>query len=117
MSQSPASPKREFDPVFVHARREAIVILFLWVLCLIWTISVYSFWGHNRAADDVELWLGIPDWVFLSVVAPWLVIDLISVWFCFSFMRDDDLGAAHEGLDLEEELAAMQQEDPDRVNE
>lgn len=117
MSQSPASPNKKIDPVFIHARREAIVILLLWVLCLIWTTSVYAIWGHGRAASDVDLWLGIPDWVLLSVVAPWLVIDVISVWFCFSFMRDDELGEANEGLDLEEELAAMQQADQDRVNE
>lgn len=117
MSQSPPNSKRKLDPVFIHARREAIVIFLLWVLCMVWTTTVYWVWGHGRAAEDVELWWGLPDWVFVGVVAPWLVVDVISVWFCFVFMKDDDLGEANEGLDLDEEIAAMHHDEQGRVNE
>ncbi len=117
MSQADRTTKRKLDPVFVHARREAIVILVVWVICLIWTTAIYWTWGHGRDPADVETYWGIPDWVFVGVVAPWLVVDVFSAWFCFVFMRDDDLGHANEGLDLEEEIAEMHRADGDPVNE
>jgi hypothetical protein len=30
--------------------------------------------------------------VFWSIVAPWGIILVFSVWFCFFHMADDDLG-------------------------
>jgi hypothetical protein len=34
----------------------------------------------------------MPDWVFWSVVLPWGLCFLLSIWFCFWYMADDDLG-------------------------
>jgi hypothetical protein len=48
--------------------------------------------------EHVQLLLGMPTWVFWSVVLPWAICLGFSVWFCFGYMADDDLGR-----DLEEE--------------
>ena len=40
----------------------------------------------------MTLILGMPDWVFWAVVFPWGLALLFSIWFCFFFMADDDLG-------------------------
>jgi hypothetical protein len=34
----------------------------------------------------------MPAWVFWGVVLPWGVCLLFSVWFCFGYIADDDLG-------------------------
>ncbi len=117
MSQVDRTSGRKLDPVFVHARREAVVILAVWTVCLVWTTLVYWTWGHGRSPAEVEFYWGIPDWVFVGVMAPWVVVDVFTAWFCFVYMRDDDLGTAQEGLDLEEEIAEMHHADRDRVNE
>jgi hypothetical protein len=75
-----------------NARREARVILVVWALALVWCVSVSYFLGYGRDPDTVTLILGIPDWVFWSVIVPWGFALLFSVWFCFRFMADDDLG-------------------------
>ncbi len=93
MSRSSSSPKRDrLDPVVVHARREAVVILLAFVACLIWSISCCHLLGY-RGPDDgpVAKVLGMPSWVFWGVLVPWIAADVFAVWFCFCFMADDPL--------------------------
>jgi hypothetical protein len=48
--------------------------------------------GYHRDTADVRLVFGMPVWVFWSVVLPWAVCFVFSIWFCFGYMADDDLG-------------------------
>jgi hypothetical protein len=75
-----------------HARREGLLIMAIWVLALIWSVGVAAFAGYDRDPANIELILGMPDWVFWSVVFPWGLCLVFSVWFCFVYMADDDLG-------------------------
>ena len=100
------------DPVYLDSRREALFILCLWCTCMVWTIGYCYLSGyteHPRVAGEVTSWLpdlsgfdhdptelttpfglGIPGWVFWGIAVPWVGCVLISSWFCFGFMRDDD---------------------------
>jgi Protein of unknown function (DUF997) len=75
-----------------HARREGLVIMVVWAAALVWSVTSAYVLGYHRDADTLTLILGIPDWVFWSVVLPWGLCLAFSVWFCFGFMADDDLG-------------------------
>ena len=75
-----------------HARREGLVIMVVWAAALVWSVASAYVLGHHRDAETVTLIFGIPDWVFWSVVLPWGLCLAFSVWFCFAFMADDDLG-------------------------
>ncbi len=75
-----------------HARREGLLLMGVWALCLIWSTAGAAVAGYGRDPDDIRLILGIPDWVFWSVVLPWSLCLLFSGWFCFRYMADDDLG-------------------------
>ena len=92
----PSSPEsddsRPLDPVFVNARREAIWILGLYVACLIWSVGWSAALGYAPPSDEVTTVLGMPLWVFVAVALPWLAADVFTVWFCFFYMVDDDLG-------------------------
>lgn len=94
------------DPVFVHARREAIVIIVIFAITAIWSLSVCYLDGYIRpeqSLENIPLVLGMPRWVFWGIFAPWIFADLATVWFCFFYMTDDDLGEDQEEEDLEQQ--------------
>jgi len=91
MSKSNSSPDKE-QQLLRHARREGLIIMMVWGACLVWSMVVGFFMGYRRSAADISLILGMPDWVFWSVVLPWALCLTFSVWYCFVFMADDDLG-------------------------
>ena len=105
-----------YDPVFLHARREAIVILVAWLACFVWSVTYCTQAGYNVAPESLTTIGGIPRWVFIGIVVPWVAADLFAVWFCFFFMVDDDLGESAEGLDIEEEIAEMRADGTKRPN-
>ena len=91
MSQLPENAGKE-QRLLRHARREGLVILIVWGLALCWSVGSAYVLGYGRDVQDIRLILGMPDWVFWSVVFPWVLCLAFSVWFCFFFMADDDLG-------------------------
>ena len=109
MLDSPTKPDLfKYDPTFLHARREAIVIVALFAVFCIWSISVCYGFGYLNTDEhrpDIATTFGMPSWVFWGICLPWIVVDVVAVWFCFFFMQDDDLGEDHEGEDLAEQVA------------
>lgn len=95
----------EFDPVFLHARREAVVIFGVWFVALLWSVPYCYYHGYVTEFDPAtfETTLGIPSWLFYGILVPWLAADVFTLWFCFFYMEEDDLGEAHEGADVEED--------------
>jgi hypothetical protein len=75
-----------------NARRESWLLLGVWFLALVWSITVGYLMGYDRDPATMSLILGMPDWVFWSIVFPWCLCLIFSVWFCFVYMADDDLG-------------------------
>lgn len=107
VSPSADTDRIEYDPVFLHSRREAIVVFFVWFAALLWAVPYCYLNGYMRTFDPENfqtIW-GMPDWVFWGIVAPWLAADVVTTIFCFGFMKDDDLGEAHEDADVEAEIA------------
>ena len=91
-----AGDEYEPDPVFVHSLRETVVIISLFLFFLFWTVCVSFYLGHESTyvqanVEELALVWGMPSWVFYGVFLPWLVVNLVSVWFCFGFMKDDEL--------------------------
>lgn len=99
----------EYDPVFLHSRREAKVIFCLWLVGMLWAVPFCLSTGYidNFDPDNFSMIWGIPTWLFFGIFVPWIVADLFTTWFCFFYMEDDDLGEAREGADIEEEIAEM----------
>ena len=81
------------DPVLISARREALVVLVVWLAALTYTIGYCSLYGYGRRLEDLTFVLGFPDWIFWGVITPWLCCLVFSWWFSFVFMTDADLGA------------------------
>jgi hypothetical protein len=95
-----SSEEFELDPVFLNSRREAWAIFGVWFLCLIWAVPVSYMMGYGQTVTpgNVPTILGMPVWIFWGIVCPWLVADVITTWFCFCYIKNDDLGVAPEEL-------------------
>ena len=87
----------QLDPVFVHSRREALVVVGIFFVFATCTLTT-AFTLGSRVSDGepgVPTFLGMPTWVFWSIVAPWVVANIITGWFCFYYMSDDELDDGH----------------------
>ena len=82
--------RMRFDPVYVHASREAIVLLVAFALFLVWTLSVCVWLGYRESDAPVPLTWGMPSWVFWGVAIPWLAANIFTVSFAV-WMKDDPL--------------------------
>lgn len=93
--------------LYRNARREAVLIGAIWLLALTWTVGYCWLRGYQHEPDSWALqeglavqrtpanfqhFFGIPDWVFIGILVPWLLCSAFTVGFCLG-MRDDDLGA------------------------
>lgn len=100
----PSQPGESLDPVFVHARREAFLILGLFALCFLWAIPVCWFSGYLGAGEEatsISTILGVPSWTFWGIAMPWIAVDIFTVWFCFFYMKNDDLGETADAATLD----------------
>jgi hypothetical protein len=97
-SSSDEPHSAEYDPTFLHSRREAVVIFGAWLAGLLWAVPFCYFNGYAENIDPESfptVW-GIPRWLFWGIFVPWIVADIFTTWFCFWYMADDDLDAAGE---------------------
>jgi len=109
MSKTKLDSNMEYDPVFLHSRREAVIIFCLWVTALIWVVPFCYFNGYGGNVDPgtISMIMGIPMWLFWGIFVPWLTADAFTIWFCFFYMKDDELGESNEGGNIQEELADL----------
>ena len=114
-----AAPAPVYHPVFLNSRREATFIFFVWVIALCWSVPYCYLNGYGTAVDpdNLKTVLGMPSWVVWGVFGPWILADLFTIAFCFFYMQDDDLGEAHEGADLAEEIAEMHAAHPSKSSD
>ena len=85
-----ASPTE--DPVLRSGRREALVVLVIWLTAMAYTVTYGQLYGYGRTVEDLTFVFGFPDWVFWGIVVPWLTCLAVSWWFAYVFMTDESLG-------------------------
>ena len=94
---NPTEPDGKELRLLRHARREGALIMIVWATALFWSVGCGYVMGYHRDPASIRLIYGMPDWVFWSVALPWGVCLAFSVWFCFGYMADDDLGEDRAG--------------------
>lgn len=92
-------PSGKEQQLLRHARREGLLIMVVWAVALLWSVGSGYWLGYRRDPSEMGLILGMPDWVFWSVTLPWAICFLFSIWFCFVYVADDDLGQDRAGGD------------------
>src|ERR1043166_255807 len=84
--------QRPEDPVLTSSRREALLVLAIWLAACVYSISVCYKLGYGRDAATLTYVFGFPDWIFFGVVVPWPVCSVLSFVLSYFVMRDDYLG-------------------------
>jgi hypothetical protein len=87
---------RQLGESFREARRETVVIVLAWLAFLIWTGFVCGFGSQLKQGEEVVIAFGMPRWVFLGVVFPWLAACGFTFWFSIFYMKDTDLDPDRE---------------------
>ncbi|MET3617790.1 putative membrane protein YesL [Peptoniphilus olsenii] len=64
--------KREF--------KKGVIATIIYILCS--TILSYTL-GYKQTFTDMTLILGFPAWIFYSVLIPWILIVIYTVYFAF----------------------------------
>src|SRR5262245_69702 len=75
------------DRVYLSSRREALVVLVVFVLSMIWTVGYCYLYGYGGDIRQLKFVLGFPSWVFWGVVMPWGVCIAFSLFFGAYFVR------------------------------
>ena len=113
---SPTSSQEEYqlDPVFLHSRREAIIIFCLWLTGLAWAVPYCYINGYPDEFDPEKFrttW-GIPTWLFWGIFVPWIVADIFTTWFCFFYMKDDNLDRPGQAEAIPETMVPSREQGP-----
>jgi hypothetical protein len=103
----------DYDPIFLNSRREAIVIFMIWLVCLVWSVPYCYCFGYVDSFDAASFStiLGVPSWLFWGIALPWLLADIVTTWFCFCYMKDDDVGVADDELPANPDKSSLPKED------
>ena len=91
MHQQPPSSDA-YDSVFLHARRETVMLLVVFAFFLAWTMIVSYSLGYRPPTAEVSTIWGMPSWVFWGVLVPWLAANAFTIWFAIFFVANDPLG-------------------------
>ena len=82
----------KYHPTFLHARREALIIVAVYVLALLWAVPYCYVKGYALDPAELRVVWGVPAWVFWGIGVPWMLANIFTIWFCGFYMEDDDLG-------------------------
>ena len=93
--------KSKYDPLYLHARREAVMVLIVWLAGLLWIVGYCFFAAYDIPAGQIRLILGMPAWVFWGVLVPWLIIIGFSIWFGLFYIADDEFAQSRNGSNCE----------------
>ena len=96
---------------FRHARREACIVLLVWLVALIWTVGYCYIHGYRHDSDNplvrygiaeenpralTQHRFGMPMWVCWGIFAPAVACSLFTLAFGLFGMPDDPLGVEKE---------------------
>ena len=95
-------PHNTGDPTLRQGKREAILILSIWLVALCYTVGVCWWMGYDRDPADLKLIFGIPDWVLIGILVPWIAMVPVSAWISFGFMPDETTDADTSALSAPE---------------
>lgn len=105
------SPQTPAQKAFASAKKEALIVVALVAISLVWTLGYCALRGYqhppdswlvrsglarSRSAEDFAAVAGVPDWILYGIVAPWVFSTLATVYLSLRGMADDDLGVEHE---------------------
>jgi hypothetical protein len=101
------SDPKAAERLYRNARREMWLVLFATFLALVWTVGYCWLYGYEhapeswavqqglaepRTSQNFQQIAGLPDWVFVGILLPWLLCTAFTIGMCLG-IKDDDLGS------------------------
>src|SRR4029078_2732316 len=95
------------DPVLTSSRREAVLVLAIWLVACVSTIGICYWLGYNRDGTTLTYVLGFSHWMFWGIVVPWSVCTALCYVVPRYLITDEDLGEeqTEESLSVTDETA------------
>lgn len=78
---------------YLQCIREARFVTWTWILTAIYVSVMCANFGYIPPAERPDtpwLILGIPGWVVISVIAPWIVVIGVTWGFAVFVLKDDE---------------------------
>ena len=85
------SEPKKFVPVYLNSRRESAFVLCTWLVFCVWVVGVCLKNGYDINPDNLQVTMGMPSWVFWGIGLPWLMANVVTIWFALKFVADDPL--------------------------
>lgn len=83
---------KELGESFRQSLREFRVMVGIWGGFAVWTVVCNSiFAGKGGEEAEVAILFGMPMWVVIGVVLPWVCAVSATIWFALCFMEDTPL--------------------------
>jgi hypothetical protein len=95
------------DPVLRSARREALLVLAIWLVACISSIGICYWLGYGRDVATLTFVFGFPDWIFWGILVPWTVCTGLCFVVPYYVITDEELGEEQ----TEESLASAGEAD------
>ncbi|MHC4995047.1 MAG: hypothetical protein ACYTGQ_08345 [Planctomycetota bacterium] len=75
-----------------RTRHESWIILGVWVAASAWTATCSYLFGYFTEDEVIEVatFAGIPVWILVGVILPWIVTAVFSIWFAMCYIEDDE---------------------------
>lgn len=85
------------DPILISSRREALIVLVLWIAAMLHSVLFSWYYGYPGSfdgikAEEIKLVWGVPFWAFWGVIVPWIACSVLSILFASFCMKDEPLG-------------------------
>lgn len=78
------------DRSLERAHLETVIMVAIFFVCLLWTLGYCGLAGYGEKADPESTTLGMPTWIFVGVLVPWVLASIATVVFSLRFMTDDE---------------------------
>ena len=91
LSMSDEVQNADLGDSFRQSRKEFYFMVASWCVFAVWTISYVGLKGGQKEGEPLQLMWGMPEWVVLGILLPWVFGLGLTVWFALRFMKDTDL--------------------------
>lgn len=85
------SEPEKLDPVYLNSKRETVFVIVAWAVFCLWVVGYSLSAGYDLDPAELKTVMGVPSWIFWGVALPWLMANVVAIWFALKFMADDPL--------------------------
>jgi uncharacterized membrane protein YhdT len=91
MVEDVSSEDVETDPSLIVCKREAKMMLGLWLVQSVIMVGIFLLLGYNRTDDPLGFPMGLPSWFVLGGIVPAIVFLFVVIYLVWTRFTEVDL--------------------------